>query len=192
MATLLEAAASVISDSGYETATMSEIAERAGACIGSLYQFFPNKEAIAQALWSQYGREIAELWAPLEQQTKFFTAEELAFRLVGDMVAFIEDRPAFLPLLEAPATTCDPSIRQCLREQVARCLAIMRPRLSSGKAMRMSILTLQLLKALNELYTEASTAAEKRAFVQEFRFALTSYLTSRLEPAAHSFRRLKN
>ncbi|MDQ2711302.1 MAG: TetR/AcrR family transcriptional regulator, partial [Acidobacteriota bacterium] len=41
VAALLEAAAAEIAEMGCEGATMSGIAERAGACIGSLYQFFP-------------------------------------------------------------------------------------------------------------------------------------------------------
>ena len=40
---LLEAAAAIFAEVGYEAATMRDIAGRAGASIGSLYQFFPNK-----------------------------------------------------------------------------------------------------------------------------------------------------
>ncbi|MGH9824396.1 MAG: TetR family transcriptional regulator, partial [Blastocatellia bacterium] len=47
VAGFLRAAASVIAEMGYEQATMSAIAERASSCIGSLYQFFPNKAAVA-------------------------------------------------------------------------------------------------------------------------------------------------
>jgi len=65
VAGLLNAAAHVIAETGYEAATMSEVAERAGASIGSLYQFFPNKEAVTQALRSNYSHQIEELWVPL-------------------------------------------------------------------------------------------------------------------------------
>ena len=46
---LLDAAAAVISSVGYDAATMTAIAAKAGAPIGSLYQFFPNKEAITHS-----------------------------------------------------------------------------------------------------------------------------------------------
>jgi len=39
---------------GYAEATTGAVASRAGISHGSLYQFFPNKEAIASALGSQY------------------------------------------------------------------------------------------------------------------------------------------
>ena len=49
-ANLMTAAADVIRERGFDAATMAEIAERAGAKIGSLYRFFPNKDALADAL----------------------------------------------------------------------------------------------------------------------------------------------
>ncbi len=54
VAQLLEAATAVFAQKGYEAATMTEIAARAGAPIGSLYQFFPVKEALADTLVQQY------------------------------------------------------------------------------------------------------------------------------------------
>ena len=62
---LLDAAAAEIGDAGYEAATMCSIAARAGASIGSLYQFFPNKAAIVQALRRRYCDEFELMWAPL-------------------------------------------------------------------------------------------------------------------------------
>ncbi|HJV61048.1 MAG TPA: helix-turn-helix domain-containing protein, partial [Albitalea sp.] len=48
---------------GYEAATMTEIAQRAGSSIGSLYQFFPTKAALAQQLMAD---QIDVLTARLE------------------------------------------------------------------------------------------------------------------------------
>jgi DNA-binding transcriptional regulator YbjK len=47
---LLEAAAEVIAEIGYESATTNAIAERAGVSIGSLYRYFPDKQAILRTL----------------------------------------------------------------------------------------------------------------------------------------------
>jgi AcrR family transcriptional regulator len=43
---ILEAAAQIFSESGFEAATTNAIAERAEVSIGSVYQFFPNKTAL--------------------------------------------------------------------------------------------------------------------------------------------------
>ena len=51
---IYEAAAQVFSHRGYAKATTDKIAERAGVSIGSLYQYFPNKEAIAVELMKRH------------------------------------------------------------------------------------------------------------------------------------------
>lgn len=47
---ILEAAAQVFGEAGYDEGTTNRIAERAGVSIGSLYQYFPNKNALLVAL----------------------------------------------------------------------------------------------------------------------------------------------
>ncbi len=44
---ILEAAAQILIERGYAATTTNHIARRAGISIGSLYQYFPSKEAIA-------------------------------------------------------------------------------------------------------------------------------------------------
>jgi AcrR family transcriptional regulator len=46
---ILQAAGALFAERGYDNVTTNMIAARAGISPGSLYQFFPNKEAIAQA-----------------------------------------------------------------------------------------------------------------------------------------------
>jgi Transcriptional regulator len=47
---MLDACAELLDEVGYEAASTTRIAERAGVAIGSVYQFFPDKRAITQAL----------------------------------------------------------------------------------------------------------------------------------------------
>lgn len=47
---ILQAADIIVGREGYDNATTNRIAEVAGVSIGSLYQYFPNKESIAVAL----------------------------------------------------------------------------------------------------------------------------------------------
>ena len=73
---ILDAAEVVFGEMGVESATTNAIAERAGASVGSLYHFFPNKDAILQALAARYAdsvqatlstaRRIDEPWVPLD------------------------------------------------------------------------------------------------------------------------------
>ena len=47
---ILEAAARILESEGFEGYTTNAIAKRAGVSIGSLYQYFPNKDAVTAAL----------------------------------------------------------------------------------------------------------------------------------------------
>ncbi|MGW5050843.1 TetR family transcriptional regulator [Actinokineospora sp. NPDC004072] len=47
---MLDACAELIDELGYDGVTTTLIAERAGVAVGSLYQFFPDKRAVVQAL----------------------------------------------------------------------------------------------------------------------------------------------
>ncbi len=48
--TIITATTRVLAKSGYENATTNRVAEIAGVSIGSLYQYFPNKEALIGAV----------------------------------------------------------------------------------------------------------------------------------------------
>jgi AcrR family transcriptional regulator len=50
VATLLEAAAQVLETKGLEGFNTNAVAERAGVSVGSLYQYFPGKDALTIAL----------------------------------------------------------------------------------------------------------------------------------------------
>ncbi|HET8662137.1 MAG TPA: TetR/AcrR family transcriptional regulator [Micromonosporaceae bacterium] len=47
---MLDACAELVDEIGYEALTTTLLAERAGVAIGSVYQFFPDKRAVVQAL----------------------------------------------------------------------------------------------------------------------------------------------
>jgi AcrR family transcriptional regulator len=47
---MLDAAQELVSEVGYDALTTTLIAERAGVSIGSLYQFFPDKQAVVRAV----------------------------------------------------------------------------------------------------------------------------------------------
>lgn len=58
---ILTATAHILTQEGYDTASTNRIAERAGVSIGSLYQYFPNKEALVAALAERHANEMVEI-----------------------------------------------------------------------------------------------------------------------------------
>lgn len=77
VADLLLAAAQVFEEQGYAAGTTNRIAARAGVSIGTLYQYFPNKEALAVALLQ---RHVDETVRRLEEWVGHMVAERHALR----------------------------------------------------------------------------------------------------------------
>ncbi|MDO0934870.1 TetR/AcrR family transcriptional regulator [Streptomyces sp. DG2A-72] len=65
---IVEAAAQLFQRDGYAKATTNRIAERAGVSIGSLYQYFPNKDALLYAIGERHVEHLlAELADVIEE-----------------------------------------------------------------------------------------------------------------------------
>ncbi len=58
---ILEATIQVLLDVGKERLTTTKVALRAGVSVGTLYQYFPNKSALLQAVLERHLREVAEV-----------------------------------------------------------------------------------------------------------------------------------
>ncbi len=180
VAELLDAAAAVIAERGYEAATMTEIAERAGSSIGAMYQYFPNKEAVVRALRGQYGNEMEQRWRPLIAEAGKGSFRELADGIIDMMTDYVKERPAYLPLLDAPVRyKRDLQARRRLREHFAAAYREKRPELTEEAAYRVANVTAEIVKGLVPLYAEAK-GEEREALTREFKLALASYLKARL------------
>ncbi len=57
---ILEATAQVLETRGYEGTTTNRIAGRAGVSVGSLYQYFPSKDALIAALVERHFAQLTE------------------------------------------------------------------------------------------------------------------------------------
>ncbi len=180
VAALLQAAAAIFAEVGFEAATMRDIAERAGASIGSLYQFFPNKDVVARAVKTRYFQELKELWVNQVAVSAKTTTSRLVAQILNVTIRTIEERPAIIRLMDAPRST-DPAadIREALRQQLVELFLRRKPRISPIKAHRYAEITVQMLRALLWLYVETEPP-EREALVAEMKSALVNYLSPRL------------
>jgi AcrR family transcriptional regulator len=60
LAALLDAAAQVVHEIGYERLTTAMVAERAGASIGTVYRYFPDRIAVLQALSARNAERVTD------------------------------------------------------------------------------------------------------------------------------------
>jgi AcrR family transcriptional regulator len=107
---VLEAAARILEQHGFEGYTTNAIAERAGVSIGSLYQYFPSKDAVTVALIE---RECALLLANMAQAESIVNRRSAINHLIGAAVAHQMRRPRLARLLdfEEGRLTISPRIR---------------------------------------------------------------------------------
>src|SRR5258708_32359822 len=119
IASILDAAETVFADMGYEEATTNHIAAQAGISPGSLYQFFSNKEEIAQALARRYTEELQRAYDSVFS----VEAASLPFSLLLDQVidtlfAFHFAHPAFHILLNTPVSSRVTSLTHALPQEM--------------------------------------------------------------------------
>jgi len=68
---LLEATAATLAERGLDDTTTNHIAERAGVSIGSLYQYFPDKEAILEALMERVSEKVTHIFRDKGAELQF-------------------------------------------------------------------------------------------------------------------------
>lgn len=181
VAQLLQAATAVFAEKGYEAATMTEIAARAGAPIGSLYQFFPVKAALADTLVQSYVALLAADLRALEDRADRIDTKTLVGSLLGLLRAHPQERAAALPLAEARMSEQDrrATFRQMLRKQIAAILRARAPALSAEAAREIAIVMLQLMKASSGLSDEEGLPG-RAACLRELQALAVQYLDQRL------------
>ncbi len=81
---ILEAAASVFDEQGYDRATIAEVLERAGVTKGALYFHFASKEQLALAVLEEHVTDIAVEPQQIKLQEFVDSGQVLAFRLRSD------------------------------------------------------------------------------------------------------------
>ena len=101
VAELLQAAAAVFQERGFEAATMAEIAARADAKIGSLYRFFPNKDAVADALMRRYAEALQAEYDAIHAHAADATPQELADILIDLLVKLRPQAGALTAILDS-------------------------------------------------------------------------------------------
>ncbi len=185
VADLLAAAAAVFAEKGYEAATMTEIAARAGAPIGSLYQFFPAKEALADTLVQNFVALLVTDLQELEVSAAVINMQTLVERLFALLRSHPHERAAALPLAEArmDERTRRTTFRHLLRKHIATILRARAPTLPADSARDMAIVVLQMMKAFSLLNDEEGLSG-RAAGMRDLQALTVQYLEQRLHRAS--------
>jgi AcrR family transcriptional regulator len=176
VAALMDVGAELFAEKGYEATTMTEIASRAGAAIGSLYQFFPSKEALAEALFNRFAERAAASFAQVEQRAPGCSARALADLLIDHKLKQGTDRDAAIALSSAVAGIVErrKPLGDALRGRIAAILSAGNPALNQDEAAAAAIIVNQVMKMVPAL---AATEDERAAaLIREARKLLALYI----------------
>jgi AcrR family transcriptional regulator len=178
VAAIMEAGAEIFMERGYDAATMTEIAARSKTAIGSLYRFFPTKEALAEALLVRFANSVVEELNELRDVAQGMSGDQLASALVDFMMKLYRESSFAIRLSEAGG---DKGKRQKFREVLlagmAAILVSVAPGLKSPKAKVSASVLLHILKGV-AIAAEAEprmrglVLAELRTLVQAYLVAL--------------------
>ncbi|MBI3503665.1 MAG: TetR/AcrR family transcriptional regulator [Proteobacteria bacterium] len=181
VAVLLAAGAAVFAGKGYDAATMTEIAARAGASIGSLYQFFPTKASVAEALLDRYMDAVHAHLDGIEVRAATIPLPDLAGALCEALVSMRAANPALVVLIESgnldPARVA--AIRKQMRQRVGAILQRRAPKLPASELAAVAAAVLQTMKSAAALYADAGQPGRKAALAEMSRM-LGAYLAARL------------
>jgi len=180
MASILDAAETVFAQVGYDEATTHQIAAQAEISPGSLYQFFSNKEEIAQALAARYVEELQRVYSAV------FSVEAAALpfshwldQIVDALIAFHLAHPAFHTLFDAsPSLEVAGLTHQLPKDLQTRFelgFQVRAPHLSPTQQRLSATMSVQLFRAVPRLVLQAEEV-EQRLLVRELKTVLQRYL----------------
>lgn len=184
LAGFLDAAATLFAELGYEATTMQAIADRSDSSIGALYNYFPDKQSVANTLLRQYAGEVRASMKVTMEESMDLPADRFAGRFIDLMLDSMRQYPAYLSLLAAPVRfSRDQAARRALRSDIAAAFRAKNPLLSPERALLAANVALQIVKGLKALYLESGPKSRAQ-IAAESRKVLAFYLESILSEKA--------
>ncbi|MFF5444565.1 TetR/AcrR family transcriptional regulator [Streptomyces sp. NPDC012888] len=182
IAQLLEAAAGVFCKSGYAAASTNSIAREAGVSPGTLYQFFPNKEAIAVELGGRLLQRAHEMHGQaFLPENLDRPLPELLDAVLDPLVEFQCENPAFWALMHGsgvPGVALEQEHEELHTGMLARVegvLARFRPGATPAELDLVANMVLGIFKSSMDLIL-ASEGDQRAAYKAELKAVLLRYL----------------
>jgi AcrR family transcriptional regulator len=182
---IVEAAAHVFEEHGYAKATTNRIADRAGVSIGSLYQYFPNKDAILVALTERHIEEGIAVVGPLLAELDGSKPLDQALRGLVEALASLHRRAPGLHRVLVEEAPRPPALRErfdtiftAASVAVAQYLAV-RPEVEVADIDRAARIVVQVVESLtHSLVIHPTTADPVDAYIDEAVLLLHRYLAA--------------
>jgi AcrR family transcriptional regulator len=177
---IIAAASVLFAELGYDKVTTNMIAARAGISPGSLYQFFPNKEAIAQAFAAEAVTQLALVYDTMSSfEMTSLPLREFLDTFIERIIAFNRNYPGYLAL--ELASTISPTLAHVLahfqheiQARFDQMMATRWPGSSSEQRRIPELISYRLFLALLPLILQ-NDEQNQTAIVQEMKTMLYRY-----------------
>ena len=117
---LLDAAAEIVDEIGFERLTTQMVAERAGASIGTVYRYFPDRVAVLHALRERSIRRFRERVADDMERTELTTWWDVVDVSLDAFAALYRDEPGFSVVHAGRRETADGDVEPEFAHRLAR------------------------------------------------------------------------
>lgn len=180
---IVEAAARVFDEHGYEATTTNRIAEVAGVSIGSLYQYFPSKEALVTALHEDHARRMLAVVDATTTRANGLPLREWIATLVDGALRLHREQPGLMRILhvELPTLRRGREVSAASRGIAERTHALLELYREQIRHVDVGLATYTVLRVFEELVHEAvldpPRAADDAAIARTITDALFGYLT---------------
>lgn len=185
---ILQAAAQVFQEVGFDAATTNMIAKRANTAIGSLYDFFPNKETIARRLSEQFCEDMGILFeGVLTEELVQLSLSQLIDRILDPLVYYHQTHPGFLALWlrsqdDPRLSAMGQDLNETLAQKTAWVFTRRSPQYDEATALRYSRICIQTVQALTVLAFQGPQV--DLTVIAEMKTMLHAYLREVLGPGA--------
>lgn len=184
LAGIIEAADHVFGEHGYDKATTTLIAKRAGLSVGAVYRFFPDKQAVAVALAESYDDKRKAVYATVANEV-LAGGDDAIDRAVSTMLDGLSELNRKHPGYFAVNKKLDASVTKPQTDTQAEAL-IAWFQMSTAELSRldceiMAIYTMSITRALLD-QVPPKPKAKREAYLAEAKLLIITYLRSRLRP----------
>jgi AcrR family transcriptional regulator len=177
---ILDTAEQVFAELGYESATTNLIASQAGTSIGSLYEFFPNKEALARALADRYVERIGTLYTVLLVDRPDQPQENLVHEIIASLDRFYRDHPGAVPLLNGRRTSNELAsagerLQAAFVSGIERIIEARDPQVPIARRHLIASVIAEVARALLTL-ADSVALSQRQSVIREIEYVVVGYL----------------
>ena len=179
---ILDTAADMFVEVGYENTTTNAIAERAALSIGTLYRYYPDKDAVMKALVGRYYDQQIEMFEHIfVEDMKYLPPQVMIDRLLDPILKLHCGYPAYIHILLSSDVSNDIAAASCeldreITLRLANFLKLLGPLMEDEQAYLTAIVIKSIFKSSISMLASTKDELFQNQIIAEIKKMLLAYL----------------